>query len=98
MFKKLLSKVKDAQTLVSLLKLFQDANPNLRAALLEREQGSGEALQQTGRELGAASGKVSGQPYRQSRSPETLYPYSDAGGLSHAGQHPGVFPSHSSGV
>ncbi|KAM9630169.1 zinc finger and BTB domain-containing protein 40 isoform 6-T9 [Morphnus guianensis] len=46
-FKKLLSKVKDAQTLVSLLKLFQDANPNLRAALLEREQGSGEALQQT---------------------------------------------------
>ncbi|XP_052647429.1 zinc finger and BTB domain-containing protein 40 isoform X8 [Harpia harpyja] len=46
-FKKLLSKVKDAQTLVSLLKLFQDANPNLRAALLEWEQGSGEALQQT---------------------------------------------------
>ncbi|XP_074883727.1 zinc finger and BTB domain-containing protein 40 isoform X4 [Buteo buteo] len=46
-FKKLLSKVKDAQTLVSLLKLFQDANPNLRAALLEREQGSGEDLQQT---------------------------------------------------
>uniref|UniRef100_A0A8C0BEM9 Zinc finger and BTB domain containing 40 n=1 Tax=Buteo japonicus TaxID=224669 RepID=A0A8C0BEM9_9AVES len=37
-FKKLLSKVKDAQTLMSLLKLFQDANPNLRAALLEREQ------------------------------------------------------------
>nr|XP_009911240.1 PREDICTED: zinc finger and BTB domain-containing protein 40 isoform X2 [Haliaeetus albicilla] len=46
-FKKLLSKVKDAQTLVSLLKLFQDANPNLRAALLEREQGSREDLQQT---------------------------------------------------
>ncbi|NWH44552.1 ZBT40 protein, partial [Fregata magnificens] len=51
-FKKLLSKVKDAQTLdaqtlVSLLKLFQDANPKLRAALLEREGGSGEALQQT---------------------------------------------------
>ncbi|XP_049654106.1 zinc finger and BTB domain-containing protein 40 isoform X6 [Accipiter gentilis] len=46
-FKKLLSKVKDAQTLVSLLKLFQDANPNLRAALLEREQGSGEDVQQT---------------------------------------------------
>ncbi|XP_062482314.1 zinc finger and BTB domain-containing protein 40 isoform X1 [Pezoporus occidentalis] len=50
-FKKLLSKVKDAQpldaqTLVSLLKLFQDTNPKLRAALLEREQGSGEALQQ----------------------------------------------------
>ncbi|XP_028943181.1 zinc finger and BTB domain-containing protein 40-like, partial [Antrostomus carolinensis] len=51
-FKKLLNKVKDAQaldaqTLVSLLKLFQDANPKLRAALLEREQSSGEALQQT---------------------------------------------------
>ncbi|NXW31745.1 ZBT40 protein, partial [Phaetusa simplex] len=46
-FKKLLSKVKDAQTLVSLLKLFQDANPKLRAALLEGEGGSGEALQQT---------------------------------------------------
>ncbi|XP_035756493.1 zinc finger and BTB domain-containing protein 40 isoform X4 [Egretta garzetta] len=51
-FKKLLSKVKDAQTLgaqtlVSLLRLFQDANPELRAALLEREEGSGEALQQT---------------------------------------------------
>ncbi|NXH73342.1 ZBT40 protein, partial [Hydrobates tethys] len=56
-FKKLLSKVKDAQTLgaqtlgaqtlVSLLKLFQDVNPKLRAALLEREGGSAEALQQT---------------------------------------------------
>ncbi|KAM9217513.1 zinc finger and BTB domain-containing protein 40 isoform 2-T2 [Leptosomus discolor] len=51
-FKKLLSKVKDAQaldaqTIVSLLKLFQDANPKLRAALLEREQGSGDTLQQT---------------------------------------------------
>ncbi|XP_063209758.1 zinc finger and BTB domain-containing protein 40 isoform X3 [Chroicocephalus ridibundus] len=51
-FKKLLSKVKDAQTLaaqtlVSLLRLFQDANPKLRAALLEGEGGSGEALQQT---------------------------------------------------
>ncbi|XP_030363951.1 zinc finger and BTB domain-containing protein 40 isoform X3 [Strigops habroptila] len=55
-FKKLLSKVKDAQpldtqpldaqTLVSLLKLFQDTNPKLRVALLERQQGSGEALQQ----------------------------------------------------
>ncbi|XP_061306033.1 zinc finger and BTB domain-containing protein 40 isoform X3 [Pezoporus flaviventris] len=49
--KKLLSKVKDAQpldaqTLVSLLKLFQDTNPKLRAALLEREQGNGEALHQ----------------------------------------------------
>lgn len=55
MFMKLLSKVKDAhtldaQTLVSLLKLFQDVNPKLRAALLEREQGSGEVLQQTGTE------------------------------------------------
>ncbi|NXC45399.1 ZBT40 protein, partial [Penelope pileata] len=52
MFMKLLSKVKDAQTLdaqtlVSLLKLFEDVNPELRAAMLEREQGSGEALQQT---------------------------------------------------
>ncbi|XP_072739980.1 zinc finger and BTB domain-containing protein 40-like isoform X1 [Ciconia boyciana] len=56
-FKKLLSKVKaaqtlgaqtlDAQTLVSLLKLFQDVSPKLRTALLEREGGSGEALQQT---------------------------------------------------
>uniref|UniRef100_A0A803YS07 Zinc finger and BTB domain containing 40 n=1 Tax=Meleagris gallopavo TaxID=9103 RepID=A0A803YS07_MELGA len=51
-FMKLLGKVKDAhtldaQTLVSLLKLFQDVNPKLRAALLEREQGSGEVLQQT---------------------------------------------------
>ncbi|XP_021273092.1 zinc finger and BTB domain-containing protein 40 isoform X4 [Numida meleagris] len=51
-FTKLLGKVKDAhtldaQTLVSILKLFQDMNPKLRAALLEREQGSGEVLQQT---------------------------------------------------
>ncbi|NXE14520.1 ZBT40 protein, partial [Lophotis ruficrista] len=51
-FKKLLSKVEDAQTLraqtlVSLLKLFQDTNPELRTTLLEREGGSGEALQQT---------------------------------------------------
>ncbi|KFQ66286.1 Zinc finger and BTB domain-containing protein 40, partial [Pelecanus crispus] len=51
-FKKLLSKVKDAQTLaaqtlVSLLKLFQDTNPTLRAALLEREGGSTEAVEQT---------------------------------------------------
>ncbi|KAM6313027.1 zinc finger and BTB domain-containing protein 40 isoform 1-T1 [Podargus strigoides] len=51
-FKKLLSKVKDAQTLdaqtlLSLLQLFEDANPKLRAALLERDRGSGEALQQT---------------------------------------------------
>ncbi|GAB0198650.1 zinc finger and BTB domain-containing protein 40 [Grus japonensis] len=51
-FKKLLSKVKDAETLdaetlISLLKLFQGVNPKLRVALLEREGGSGEALQQT---------------------------------------------------
>ncbi|NXF50520.1 ZBT40 protein, partial [Oceanites oceanicus] len=46
-FKNLLSKVKGPQTLVSLLKLFEDANPRLRAVLLEREGGSGEALQQT---------------------------------------------------
>ncbi|XP_064326115.1 zinc finger and BTB domain-containing protein 40 isoform X5 [Phalacrocorax carbo] len=51
-FKKLLSKVKDAQTLdaqtlLSLLKLLQEANPKLRAALREREGGSREALQQT---------------------------------------------------
>ncbi|NXN32005.1 ZBT40 protein, partial [Nycticryphes semicollaris] len=56
-FEKLLSRVKDAQlpdtptldaqTLVSLLKLFQDANPKLEAALLEREGGRGEAQPQT---------------------------------------------------
>ncbi|XP_009868500.1 PREDICTED: zinc finger and BTB domain-containing protein 40 [Apaloderma vittatum] len=51
-FKKLLNKVKDAQTLeaqtlVSLLKLFQDVNPKLRVALLEREQDDSEAVQQT---------------------------------------------------
>ncbi|KAM6046633.1 zinc finger and BTB domain-containing protein 40 isoform 2-T2 [Chlamydotis macqueenii] len=51
-FKKLLSKVKDAQTLdaqtlVSLLKLFQDTNPKLRTALLERKGSGGEARQQT---------------------------------------------------
>lgn len=55
LFTTLLGKVKDAhtldaQTLVSLLKLFQDVNPKLRAALLEREQSSGEVLKQTGRE------------------------------------------------
>lgn len=75
MFKKLLGKVKDAhtqdsdtrdawpldtQTLVSFLKLFQDTNPELKVALLEREQGSGEAPQQAGRKWGATSGKVSG--------------------------------------
>ncbi|XP_015152709.2 zinc finger and BTB domain-containing protein 40 isoform X1 [Gallus gallus] len=52
LFTTLLGKVKDAhtldaQTLVSLLKLFQDVNPKLRAALLEREQSSGEVLKQT---------------------------------------------------
>ncbi|KAM7030849.1 LOW QUALITY PROTEIN: zinc finger and BTB domain-containing protein 40 [Acridotheres tristis] len=52
MFKKLLGQVKDAhtghlghssldtQTLVPFLKLFQDTNPELRAALLGREQGT----------------------------------------------------------
>lgn len=60
MFRKLLGKVKDAhtqdsdtwdaqpldtQTLASFLKLFQYTNPELRVALLEREQGSGEAPQ-----------------------------------------------------
>lgn len=63
LFKNLLSQVKDSQTLdaqslVSLLKLFQDANPELRAALVEREEESGETLQQTGREQDAASGKA----------------------------------------
>ncbi|KAM3659466.1 LOW QUALITY PROTEIN: zinc finger and BTB domain-containing protein 40 [Ammospiza maritima maritima] len=57
-FRKLLGKVKDAytqdsdtwdaqpldtQTLLSFLNLFQDTNPELRVALLEREQGSAEA-------------------------------------------------------
>ncbi|KAM6998781.1 LOW QUALITY PROTEIN: zinc finger and BTB domain-containing protein 40 [Passerculus sandwichensis] len=57
-FRKLLGKVKDAytqdsdtwdaqpldtQTLLSFLKLLQDTNPELRVALLEREQGSAEA-------------------------------------------------------
>ncbi|XP_067167200.1 zinc finger and BTB domain-containing protein 40 isoform X5 [Apteryx mantelli] len=51
-FKKLLGKVKDeqsldAQTLVSFLKLFQDTNPRLKAALLERDLDGGEALQHT---------------------------------------------------
>jgi len=88
----------DAQTLLSLLELFQDANPKLRAALLEREGSSREALQQTGTDAGAAPGKVHGQPHRQSRSPETLCPYSDAGGLLCAGRDPGVFLSRSSRV
>ncbi|RMB91743.1 hypothetical protein DUI87_31973 [Hirundo rustica rustica] len=79
-FKKLLSKVKDAhtqdndtrdarpldtQTLLSFLKLFQGVNPELRVALLERKLGSREAPQQGGRKLGATSGKVNGQPYRK---------------------------------
>ncbi|NWY00522.1 ZBT40 protein, partial [Nothoprocta ornata] len=51
-FNKLLDKVKeeqclDAQTLVSFLKLFQDTNPQLKAALLESELDGGEALHQT---------------------------------------------------
>lgn len=33
----------DTQTLMSFLKLFQDTNPELRVALLQREHGSGEA-------------------------------------------------------
>lgn len=81
----------DTQTLVSFLKLFQDTNPELRVALLQREHGSGEAPQQAGRKLGATSGKVSGQPYR-----ETLYP--DVGGLSRAGQDPGAFLLVAGGV
>ncbi|XP_019396899.1 PREDICTED: zinc finger and BTB domain-containing protein 40 [Crocodylus porosus] len=51
-FKTLLSKVRDeqsldAQTVVSMLKLFQDTYPKIKAVLLEREQNSGEILQQT---------------------------------------------------
>lgn len=67
MFKKLLGKVKDAhtqdsdtgdawpldtQTLVSILRLFQDTNLELRVALLEREQGSREAPQACREEIG----------------------------------------------
>lgn len=56
-FKTLLSKVRDeqsldAQTVVSMLKLFQDTYPKIKAVLLEREQNSGEILQQTGRRAG----------------------------------------------
>ncbi|XP_067422376.1 zinc finger and BTB domain-containing protein 40 [Emydura macquarii macquarii] len=52
-FKRLLSKVRDeqsldAETVVSVLELFQNTNPKIKAALLEREQDSGETLQQTG--------------------------------------------------
>ncbi|KAM8796307.1 zinc finger and BTB domain-containing protein 40 [Eudromia elegans] len=52
-FKKLLGKVKDeqsldAQTLVSFLKLFQDTNPQLKAALSQSKLDGGEALQQAG--------------------------------------------------
>ncbi|TRZ25238.1 hypothetical protein HGM15179_001924, partial [Zosterops borbonicus] len=56
--KQLLGKVEDdtrpldTQTLMSFLKLFQDTNPELRVALLEREQGSREDPQQAGRKLG----------------------------------------------
>nr|XP_048680852.1 zinc finger and BTB domain-containing protein 40 isoform X6 [Caretta caretta] len=52
-FKSLLSKVRDeqsldAETVVSVLKLFRNTHPKIKAALLEREQDSGETLQQTG--------------------------------------------------
>ncbi|XP_043387581.1 zinc finger and BTB domain-containing protein 40 isoform X7 [Chelonia mydas] len=52
-FKSLLSKVRDEQSLdaeavVSVLKLFRNTHPKINAALLEREQDSGETLQQTG--------------------------------------------------
>ncbi|KAM9115893.1 zinc finger and BTB domain-containing protein 40 isoform 5-T7 [Pangshura tecta] len=52
-FKRLLSKVRDeqsldAETVVSVLELFQNTHPKIKTALLEREQDSGEILQQTG--------------------------------------------------
>ncbi|KAG6929967.1 zinc finger and BTB domain containing 40, partial [Chelydra serpentina] len=52
-FKRLLSKVGDeqsldAETVVSVLELFRNTHPKIKAALLEREQDSGETLQQTG--------------------------------------------------
>ncbi|XP_038232655.1 zinc finger and BTB domain-containing protein 40 isoform X4 [Dermochelys coriacea] len=52
-FKSLLSKVRDeqsldAETVVSVLELFRNTHPKIKAALLEREQDSGETLQQTG--------------------------------------------------
>ncbi|XP_074831873.1 zinc finger and BTB domain-containing protein 40 isoform X2 [Carettochelys insculpta] len=52
-FKSLLSKVRDeqsldAETVVSVLELFQNTHPKIKAALLEREQDMGETLQQTG--------------------------------------------------
>uniref|UniRef100_A0A8C8SCG1 Zinc finger and BTB domain containing 40 n=1 Tax=Pelusios castaneus TaxID=367368 RepID=A0A8C8SCG1_9SAUR len=51
-FKRLLSKVRDeqsldAETVVSVLELFRNTNPKIKAALLEREQDNGETLQQT---------------------------------------------------
>ncbi|XP_065277452.1 zinc finger and BTB domain-containing protein 40 [Emys orbicularis] len=52
-FKRLLSKVRDeqsldAETVVSVLELFRNTHPKIKTALLEREQDSGETLQQTG--------------------------------------------------
>ncbi|XP_075762778.1 zinc finger and BTB domain-containing protein 40 isoform X6 [Pelodiscus sinensis] len=52
-FKRLLSKVRDeqslaAETVVSVLKLFPNTHPMIKAALVEREQDSGETLQNTG--------------------------------------------------
>uniref|UniRef100_A0A8C3FWE0 Zinc finger and BTB domain containing 40 n=1 Tax=Chrysemys picta bellii TaxID=8478 RepID=A0A8C3FWE0_CHRPI len=52
-FKRLLSKVRDeqsldAETVVSVLELFRNTHPKIKTALLEREQASGETLQQTG--------------------------------------------------
>ncbi|XP_053864807.1 zinc finger and BTB domain-containing protein 40 isoform X2 [Malaclemys terrapin pileata] len=52
-FKRLLSKVRDeqsldAETVVSVLELFRNTHPKIKTALLEREQASGETLQQSG--------------------------------------------------
>nr|XP_032643532.1 zinc finger and BTB domain-containing protein 40 isoform X2 [Chelonoidis abingdonii] len=51
-FKRLLSKVRDeqsldAETVMSVLELFRNTHPKIKTALLEREQDSGETLQQT---------------------------------------------------
>lgn len=61
-FKRLLSKVRDeqsldAETVVSVLELFQNTDPEIKAALLEREQDSGETLQQTGKRTGTPHGQ-----------------------------------------
>lgn len=80
-FKSLLSKVRDEQSLdaeavVSVLKLFRNTHPKINAALLEREQDSGETLQQTGRRAGTPHGHESssspGPPKPFCRSPSTL--------------------------